>query len=97
MPEPPRLKVLASGLHQLGTKCAKVSGELATAAKPPGADLSGWASSAATASTAGERAGEDLGGIGTRIGTWATAYNKAGTMYAETEDESAAKLRKLAP
>jgi hypothetical protein len=36
------LKVLAPGQHQLGTKCEKLSGELAADAKPPSMPTSGW-------------------------------------------------------
>lgn len=62
MPETPglRLKVLASGLHQLANKCEKIAGELAADAKPPSMSTSGWQSSAATARTAAAHAGKDL-------------------------------------
>ncbi|MGB7868967.1 MAG: hypothetical protein WBM01_11930 [Mycobacterium sp.] len=62
MPETPglRLKMLASGLHQLANKCEKIAGELAADAKPPSMSTSGWQSSAATARTAAAHAGKDL-------------------------------------
>jgi hypothetical protein len=40
-----RLKVLASGLHQLANKCEKIAGELAADAQPPSIATSGWQSS----------------------------------------------------
>lgn len=90
-----RLKVLASGLHQLATKCEKVSGELAADAKPPAISTSGWQSSAATAQTAAARASKDLSGIATRITTRGAYYNKAGTAYTQTDEHGARLLRGL--
>lgn len=90
-----RLKVLASGLHQLSTTCDKISGELSADAKPPSVGKSGWQSSAATTHAAAAEAAKDLAGIGTRIATRGTCYDTASTAYRQTEDESAAKLRKL--
>jgi hypothetical protein len=90
-----RLKVLASGLHQLAAKCEKVSGELAADAKPPSISTSGWQSSAATAQAAAARAGKDLSGIATRITTRGMHYNKAGTAYTQTDEHGARLLRGL--
>jgi hypothetical protein len=91
-----RLQVLASGLHQLATRCAQVSAQLAPAATPPVIARSGWPYSTATVSTAAAAAGKDLAKIGTRITTRGVDYNTAGTAYAQTENDSAAKLRALA-
>ena len=91
-----RLHVLASGLHQLATRCAQVSAQLAPAATPPVIAGSGWPHSAATVSTAATAAANDLAGIGTRINTRGADYSTAGSAYTQTENDSAAKLRALA-
>jgi hypothetical protein len=95
MPETPglRLKVLASGLHQLARKCENVSGELAAAAKPPPISTSGWQSSAATARRAAERAAKDVSAVAARINSRAVAYNAAGTAYTQNDKHGADRLR----
>jgi hypothetical protein len=97
MPETPglRLKVLASGLHQLANKCEKIAGELAADAKPPSMSTSGWQSSAATARTAAAHAGKDLSSIATRINTRGTLCNAAATAYTKTEEQNTRRLRGL--
>jgi len=87
--------VLASGLHQLGTKCEKINGELAADAVPSCVAPSGWASSAATANMAAVAVGKDLTAIAGRIGTRGAHYAKAGTMYADTDDGSPGRFRGL--
>ena len=91
-----RLKVLASGLHQLGTRCGKVSAELGAEATPPSVAASGWASSAATASRAAAASGTDVSSIGQRIGTRGADYTKAATVYLDTEEGNAGRFRRLA-
>jgi hypothetical protein len=91
-----RLQVLTSGLHQLATRCAQISAQLAPAAVPRVTAGSGWPYSAATASTAATAAGKDLARIGTRINTRGADYSTAGSAYTQTENDSAAKLRALA-
>lgn len=91
-----RLQVLASGLAQLGSKCEKVSGELASAAPPLSLSASGWPPSAATAHLAATAAGKDLVGIGTRLSARGADYTAAAAAYTQLEDASAAKLRALA-
>lgn len=55
-------------------------------------NVSGWASSVATASAAVAASGTDLGAIGQRIGTSAGDYAKAGRLYAETDEGGAAEF-----
>ncbi|HTZ14393.1 MAG TPA: hypothetical protein VMC78_12385 [Mycobacterium sp.] len=97
MPETPglRLKVLASGLHQLANKCEKIAGELAADAQPPSTSTSGWQSSAVTARTAAARAGKDLSSIATRINARGAHYSAAATAYTQTEEQNTRRLRGL--
>ena len=97
MPETPglRLKVLASGLHQLANKCDKIAGELAADAQPPSIAASGWQSSAATARTAAAHAGKDLSSIATRIDTRGARYNAIADAYTQTEEQNSRRLRGL--
>jgi len=97
MPETPglRLKVLASGLHQLANKCDKIAGELAADAQPPSMSTSGWQSSAATARTAAAHAGKDLSSIATRIDARGAHYNSVADAYTRTEEENTRRLRGL--
>jgi hypothetical protein len=97
MPETPgfRLKVLASGLHQLANKCDKIAGELATDAQPPSISTSGWQSSAVTARSAAAHAGKDLSSIATRITTRGAEYNAVADAYTRTEEQNLRRLRGL--
>jgi hypothetical protein len=97
MPETPglRLKVLASGLHQLANKCEKIAGELDADAQPPSISTSGWQSSAVTAHTAAAHAGKDLSSIATRINTRGALYNAAATAYTQIEEQNKRRLRGL--
>lgn len=90
-----RLRVLASGLAQLGAKCATAAGGLGAAGTPAVTGQAGWPPSTATASNAAIAAGKDLAGIGRRINARGTHYAAAAAAYAQTEDQSAAKLRAL--
>jgi hypothetical protein len=91
-----RLKVLASGLQQLGIACEKTSGELSADATPPVAEETpGWASCLSTLNSAAGSAGADLGRVGTRIGTRGTDYSKAALLYTNTDEANAGKLRGL--
>jgi hypothetical protein len=90
-----RLKVLASGLHQLATKCDKVSGELAADAKPPALRISGWQSSAATAQSAADGAGKDLSGIARQMHARGTHFNTAATAYTHHDQHGAKVLGSL--
>jgi hypothetical protein len=90
-----RLKVLASGLHELATKCEKIAGELAADAQPPSISTSGWQSSAATARAAAAHAGKDLSSIATRINTRGTLYNATADAFTRTEEQNTRRLRGL--
>jgi hypothetical protein len=97
VPETPglRLKVLASGLHQLANKCEKIAGELAANAQSPSISTSGWQSSAVTARTAAAHAGKDLSSIATRVNARGAHYNAAATAYTQTEEQNTRRLRGL--
>jgi len=90
-----RLKVLASGLHQLGTICEKINGELSADAARTVVAASSWASSAVTATITAAAAGKDLAAIAEGIGTRGADYAKAGTMYTETDEDSGGTFRGL--
>lgn len=91
-----RLKVLASGLQQLGAACEKISGELAADATPPVAEqIPGWASSLSTLNSAAGSAGGDLGRVGARIGTRGVDYRKAALLYTDTDEGNADRFRGL--
>jgi hypothetical protein len=89
------LKVLAAGLHQLGTECEKISGELSAAAAPSFVAASTWQSTAATAKVAADAASKDLAAVAERVGRRGADYSQAGAMYTATEDESAGRFRGL--
>ncbi|MDI3313720.1 MAG: hypothetical protein QJR12_05385 [Mycobacterium sp.] len=89
------LKVFAAGLHQLGTKCEKLAGELTAGAAPSFVAGRSWQSTAATANAVAAAASEDLIAIAKRIGTRGTDYAMAGTMYERNDEYSAAALRSL--
>jgi hypothetical protein len=90
-----RLKVLASGLHQLAKASEMVSDELSAVSKPPPISTSGWQSSAATARRAAGRAAKDVSAVVARINARAAGYNAAGFAYAQNDKHGADRLHRV--
>ena len=90
-----RLKVLASGLHQLGARCETLGGQLSTPAAPSFVAASPWQASAGVVNTASAAARKDLTAIAERVGTRGTHYSTAATAYTETDEDGAGRLRGL--
>jgi hypothetical protein len=90
-----RIKVLANGLHQLASKCKKVSDELAAVAKPPSMPVSGWPSSATTAGVIAERAGNDVAAVVKHVDARAAWFNAAGAAITNSEAHSSDRLRRV--
>jgi hypothetical protein len=92
----PRLKVLAAGLHQLGSECEQISGELATAAASAVVAASSWQSNARAVNVATTAASKDVGAIARRVGSRGVEYRTAGSAYTATDEEGAGRFRGLA-
>jgi hypothetical protein len=73
-----RLKVLASGLYELGTKCEKLGAELFAEAAASFVAASPWQSNAGLVSIAAAGARSDMAGLANRIDTRAANYSRAG-------------------
>lgn len=88
-----RLKVLASGLHQLANKCDKASSDLSADATPPAISTSGWTTSAVTAHVMAERAGKDVSAVAAHFAARAVHFNLEGTAFTQHDQHGAAQLR----
>jgi hypothetical protein len=92
-----RLKVLAAGLHELGTKCEKLGTELVAEAAASFVATSPWQSNAGTVNLAATEARKDMTELAKRIDTRAANYSRAGTKYTANEQDSAAQFGRLVP
>jgi hypothetical protein len=90
-----RLKVLAAGLHQLGARCEKLSGELCAEAAPSFVAASPWQANAGALNIACSELRKDLAVLAGRLSTRGTKYSRAGASYTATDDDGAAKFRGL--
>jgi hypothetical protein len=92
-----RIKVLASGLHQLARKCDNASGELTAAAKAPAIPVSGWQSSAVAARSAADRAGEDVAAVARHLTARAAHFNAVGAAVTRQDQHNAQRVGAIGP
>lgn len=91
------LRVLASGLHQLGGACETVSAEILSVADGVAccSAVSSWQSCATTVSLAAGVAGKNLVEIARRVSARGGGYRAAGGRYTRADEHNAGMLSGL--